>query len=166
MSQFQLTPHSLQVSLDSAPPHRSTCVSWSTRCTTQTSASVTLLPSMMAAVRLNTWRTSSAPRWPTMSCWCLLWEWWGCGQMRGAGRANSGSSSPLSMNVSESQCLFFRLQINANVGNYSHKKFNNKIIRGGFEIIPVPEVGRFDHRTPTTWWSSIRHFLWFLLFCG
>lgn len=82
--------------------HRSTCVFWSMRCTTRMSASVTLLPSMMAAVRLSTWRTSSAPQWPMMSCWRPLWVWWGCGQTREAGRADSRSSLQPSMNVSES----------------------------------------------------------------
>lgn len=87
--------------------HRSTCVSWSTRCTTQMSASVTLSPSTTAAVRSSTWRISSAPRWPTMSCWRPLWAWWGCGQTREAERADSGSSSQPSMNVSESLSVPF-----------------------------------------------------------
>lgn len=89
--------------MDATQPstHRSTCVFWSMRCTTPMSASGTLLPSTTAAVQSSTWRISSAPRWPTTSCWPPRWAWWGCGRMREAGRANSGFSLQLSIHVSD-----------------------------------------------------------------
>lgn len=65
-----------------------------------------LISSRHVSVQWKTWRASSAPRWPTTSCWFPRWESSGCGQTRPAAKVASASFSQPTKNVSWSllQC--------------------------------------------------------------
>lgn len=64
-----------------------------------------LISSCLVSVRWRTWRASSAPRWPTTSCWCPLWASSACGRTRPAAKAASASSSQPTKSVSRSRNL-------------------------------------------------------------
>lgn len=63
----------------------------------------------LISVRWRTWRASSAPRWPTTSCWSPRWASSECGRTRRAARVASASFSRPTKSVrpdhSHSCCL-------------------------------------------------------------
>lgn len=58
----------------------------------------------LISVRWKTWRASSAPRWPTTSCWFPRWASSACGQTRRAAKVASASFSRPTKNVRHDSC--------------------------------------------------------------
>lgn len=58
----------------------------------------------LISVRWKTWRASSAPRWPTTSCWFPRWASSACGQTRRAAKVASAFFSRPTKNVRDDSC--------------------------------------------------------------